>query len=32
MNEGIENMLTHIGTMLIETERLISRTFDYTDD
>lgn len=25
-------MLTHIGTMQIETERLILRRFEYTDD
>jgi len=25
-------MLTHIGTMQIETERLILRKFQYTDD
>ena len=32
MKGKIEIMLTHSGTMQIETERLILRKFDYTDD
>ena len=32
MKEGARIMLTHIGTKQIETERLILRKFEYTDD
>ncbi|WP_207716699.1 hypothetical protein [Clostridium beijerinckii] len=32
MNERIKTMLTHVGTIGIETERLILRKFEYTDD
>ena len=32
MNEGIENMLIHIGTMQIETKRLVLRKFYYIHD